>query len=372
MIVTILTFLLVLGLLVFVHELGHFLAAKKAGAKVEEFGIGFPPRLFGIKKGETMYSINWVPLGGFVKILGEDGENKDDPQSFASQKFIWKVIILIAGVTMNFLLAIVLLAVGFMYGLPQPVDADLGDSAKIRDVKVTVYPAGSETPAAAAGINQGDQIKKVNAVEISEVQQLVDEINANKGKETTFLIGRGSEDLEVTATPRENPPEGEGSLGIVPVKTGIVSYPFFESIWKGVIAAFGLTYAIIVGFADLIGRLFSGSGAGADLAGPVGIAAMTGQAAKLGFAYVLQLTVLLSINLAILNILPFPALDGGRLLLVIVEKIRKKPLNQKLEHMIHAGGFIFLILVMLVVTFRDVWKFRDSFINLWNSFTGLF
>lgn len=372
MILTIVTFIFVLGLLVFVHELGHFLAAKKAGAKVEEFGFGFPPRIFGVKKGETIYSINWIPLGGFVKILGEDGENKKDPRSFSAQTFPWKVIILIAGVTMNMLLAIVLLSFGFMIGLPQPTDVDLGETARIRDERIAVYPSSENSPAAEAGINQGDQIKQINGTEITEVQQLIDEINANQGQETTFLIARGNEEFEVTATPRENPPEGEGSLGVIPIKTGIVSYPFFESIWKGFEATFGLTAAIIIGFADLLGRLFSGSGAGADLAGPVGIAAMTGQAARLGFAYVLQLTVLLSINLAILNILPFPALDGGRLLLVVVERIRKKPLNQKLEHIIHASGFALLLLLMLVVTFRDVWKFRDSFINLWNSFTGLF
>ncbi len=372
MLLSIVTFILVLGLLVFIHELGHFLAAKKAGAKVEEFGLGFPPKIFGIKKGETEYTINWIPLGGFVKILGEDGENKKDPQSFASQKFHWKVIILIAGVTMNFLLAIVLLSIGFMWGLPQPVEGDLGETARIRDVKVAVYPVGEDTPAALAGIKQGDEVVAINGIEISEVDQLVDVINEHKGEETAFSILRGSEELEITATPRENPPEGEGSLGIYPVKTGSVSYPFFESIWRGIKTTFALTGAIVVGFVDILRNLFAGKGTGADLAGPVGIAAMTGQAAKLGFGYVIQLTVLLSINLAILNILPFPALDGGRLLLVIVERIRNKPLNQRLEYIIHASGFIFLLLLMLVVTFRDVWKFRDVFTNIWNSLTALF
>lgn len=371
MITTILIFIFILGLLVFVHELGHFLAAKKAGVKVEEFGFGFPPRLFGFKKGETTYSINWIPLGGFVKILGEDGVSKKDPRSFASQKFLKKIIILAAGVTMNVVLAAVILIIGFKIGLPLALTDDQ-NNVQFRDPKIQIYQIAPDSPAEQANLKVGDQIIKINGEEPANISTVQNIIKERAGQEVTLKLLSGGENKDLKVIPRVNPPATEGHLGIGLVKTGIVSYSFGQSIVKGVTSVFTLTLTIILAFAEIIKNLVLGEKVALEVAGPVGIAVMTNQAAKMGFVYLLQFTALLSLNLAIINILPLPALDGGRIFFALIEKIRKKPLNQRFEQTVHTIGFSLLILLMAVVTFRDIVKFKDIFINLWQKITHLF
>ncbi|MBU1119068.1 RIP metalloprotease RseP [Patescibacteria group bacterium] len=368
---TIIIFVLILGLLVLVHELGHFIVAKKAGAKIEEFGIGFPPRLFSVKKGETRYSLNLIPLGGFVKILGEDGDDKKDPRSFASLKYWKKVLVLIAGVSMNMVLAAVLLSIGFKIGLPTAISDDY-QNGELRDPKVQVLEVTDGSPAKENDIQIGDQILTISGHEIQTVTDVQQYINENKGVETTVTLKRGDKILDKTLTPRTEYPEDEGATGVALVRTAIVSYPFFESIWKGIVATLSLTITIVVTFAEIIKNLLVGEKASLDVAGPVGIAVMTNQAAKMGIPYLLQFTALLSVNLAIINILPIPALDGGRLLFATVEKIRRKPMNKKTENMVHLIGFTVLMLLMVVVTFRDVIKFKDIFFNFWESIKGIF
>lgn len=368
---TIIIFVLILGLLVFVHELGHFIAAKKAGAKIEEFGFGFPPRLYGFKKGETIYSINLIPLGGFVKILGEDGENKKDPRSFGAQRFLAKIGILSAGVTMNVLLAMLLLMIAFKIGIPTAIFEGESDQG-MRDTKIQIVEISPDSPAAGVGLKVGDQILKAGFEDIETISELQEIINRNKGVETEVLVKASGEEKKFLITPRNDYPENEGPLGVGLVKTGIISYPFFESIWRGFVATFSLGLTIILAFTEIIKNLLTGQKVGMDVAGPVGIAVMTNQAAKMGLVYLIQFTALLSVNLAIINFLPLPALDGGRVMLLIVEKIRRKPLNQKIERTIHTAGFVALILLMIVVTFRDIFKFKDVFARLWEGIMNLF
>jgi len=371
---TVLIFIIILGLLVFVHELGHFLVARRNGVMAEEFGFGFPPRIFGLYKNkngkrkivwgskrvestDTIYSANWIPLGGFVKIMGEDGEEKKDPKSFSSKKPFTRVKILAAGVAMNILLAAFLLSTGYFVGIPQAVE-DMS-KGNLKNEKIQIIETISGSPAEQMGIQVGDQI--VGAVEpnnqivnFNTIEQVQNYINANKGHKINLEIKRGAEMVKISGTPRTDFPASEGALGISLVKTAIVSYPWYEAIWRGVLSTFDLAWMIIVAFGSLLWKIITGHSVGMDVSGPVGIAVLTGQVAKLGFIYILQFTAVLSVNLAIINILPIPALDGGRILFILIEKMKGSPVSQKFEVRAHNIGFALLISLMVFVTFRDV------------------
>lgn len=358
MLLTIIVFILILGLLVFVHEFGHFITAKKAGAKVEEFGFGFPPRIFGVKKGETLYSLNLIPLGGFVKIYGEDGQDRKDPRSFASKKIGARAVILVAGVSFNALLTIILLFFGYSAGFPSIITDENRSNA--RDLKVQIIEVAADSPADEAGFRMGDVISNLSiddaSLAVSNIKDVQKFISENKGRQITITAQRGGKEFGVSLTPRPNPPQGEGEAGIAMAETGIISYPWHKSLWQALSST--LYFAGFIAFTifklikDLI--ISGGSEILAGISGPVGIAAMTGQATRLGFIYVLQLAAILSITLAVINILPFPALDGGRLLFLGIEKIKGRPINQKIEKIIHAAGFFFLIFLMVLVSVRDV------------------
>lgn len=354
---TIIIFILILGLLIFVHEFGHFLVAKKNGVKVEEFGFGFPPRIFGIKYGETIYSLNWIPLGGFVKIFGEEGEAKENPHSFASKKIWQRTIILLAGVAMNVVLAIIVISLGYGLGLPTAID----DLQIVSRAKVQITEAAPKSPAQLAGIKVGDTIVKIvgqgELNNVSQVAQVQNFINENKGKEITLNLQRGRDVREVKIVPRVNPPPGEGALGVGLARVTTTRYPWYQAIYEAAKTTFILIWTIILALGYLFWQLVSqGRAPGAEVAGPVGIFSLTGQAAQLGFVYLLQLTALLSINLAIINALPLPALDGGRLLFLLIEKIKGSPVSQKIERAVHSAGFVFLIILMVLITARDVIK----------------
>lgn len=355
---TVIAFIIILGILVFVHELGHFLAAKRAGMKVEEFGFGFPPRLFSVKKGGTVYSLNLIFLGGFVKILGEDGEEKRNENSFAAKKIWQRTLVLLSGVGMNIVLAILLLSLGYMIGLPWAIsDEQAASGAK---VQITEIATGS--PAEASGLKVGDTILGAaspnngslsNADKVGDVQNFIDK---NKGKDVLLLIKRGQTEFQVSLMPRANPPSGEGAMGVALARVSNISFPWYSAIWQGFKETFILIWLIISSLALLIWQFFStGHGAG-QVVGPVGIFAITGQAAEMGFIYLLQLTALLSVNLAIVNALPFPALDGGRVFFLIIEKIKGSPVSETVEKAIHTAGFALLILLMVVITLKDIVK----------------
>ncbi|PIR93985.1 RIP metalloprotease RseP [Candidatus Falkowbacteria bacterium CG10_big_fil_rev_8_21_14_0_10_39_11] len=374
MLLTIVVFVLMLGLLVFAHELGHYWTARKLGVKAEEFGFGLPPRMFGWKKvngkrkifwgnkdvdelksEDTVWSINWLPLGGFVKIKGEDGENKEN-DSFAKQKPWKRIVILSAGVFMNFILSMVLLAIVFMLGAPQIVETERARETVV-DPKIQILQVMPDSPAEAAGVKMGDVIVDINDQVFSTTEETSEYITTHRQDEIVLTVLRyGSEEQEdLTITPTVDT-EGDQKIGVALIKSGIVKYPWYEAIWLGIKSTVLMTGAILIAFWTIIKNLFIGMPAGLEVSGPVGIAVMTGQAARMGLVYILQFTALLSINLAILNFLPFPALDGGRVLFVIIEKIRRKPMNQKIENVIHTIGFVFLIVLLLVVTGKDIFR----------------
>ena len=362
----ILVFIVILGILVFVHELGHFIMAKRAGMRVEEFGFGFPPRLFGIKKGETLYSINWIPLGGFVKIVGEDGSEVQDPESFGHKSFWQRFGVLIAGVTMNAILAWVLISIGMGVGLPTVLSEgeQLPSSAHVKNQTVGILEVQAKTPAAEAGLKPGDSILKINGEPVSSISDAQAKTASDAGKSTTYTIQRGSDVFDKKITPRVNPPEGEGALGIALGSVAYVSYPWYQAPIRGAVATFNLIVLTLTTFGALIGQFLQGHSVGAVLSGPVGIAVLTKDVTALGFIYVLQFTAILSINLAIINAVPFPALDGGRILFLIIEKLRGRKLPHQAEQWANTIGFVLLLLLMVAVTVKDVGHYSTQFKDL--------
>jgi regulator of sigma E protease len=361
---TLITFILVLGLLVFVHELGHFVMARIVGVKVKEFGFGFPPRLWGVRRGGTIYSINWIPLGGFVRLHGEDGEERD-AGSFVAQRAWKRFLILIAGVSMNVVLAAAVFTVGFAMGLPTDMTTGTPTGGRVRDVQVQVIDVAKGSAAAAFGLQPGDGLLALNEQSIASVEDA--QRIAREAGETNVAVSyrRSGEVVQGRVTLGKIPDTNLTGLGVSLVKVGTVSYPLYRAVWEGILAAGGALWAIVQAFGQLIGNLAQTGSVGGDVAGPVGIAVLTGQVSRLGFAYLLQFVALLSLNLAIINILPIPALDGGRVLFLAIEKLRGKPLSHTVEAKIHSTGFAILIALVTLITFRDVIKLA-AFQTLWN------
>lgn len=398
---TILLFILILGLLVFVHELGHFLAAKKAGMTVEEFGFGFPPRVIGLQKVKgkwiwrffrkpktgvlenvsqaaetstgTIYSLNLIPLGGFVKILGENGESAR-PGAFVSKSFFRRFSVLVAGVSMNVVLAWVLLSLALMVGLPTEVGMGetLPKSAKLSGKQVAIVYVEPESPAAIGGIRAGDAVLSIDGVKVQSVQQLIDATSAKVGTKVAYEIKRGQQVFKAELIPRVNPPEGSGPLGVQPALIASVSYPWYEAVYRGLGVTFSLLVQIVYTFGRLIFSLFTEHSLAGSLTGPVGIAVLTRDAASLGFANLLYFTSVLSMNLAIVNALPFPALDGGRVLFLVIEKLRRKQMNFLVEGYANTIGFVLLISLLIWVSVRDVARYSEEFTNLWRRALEIF
>jgi regulator of sigma E protease len=340
-VVTLIIFLLILGLLIFVHEGGHFIVAKLSGIKVEEFGMGFPPRIFGIRRGETIYSLNWIPLGGFCKMLGE--EDPSAPRSFASKRPAVRLATLAAGPLMNAILPIVLLSIAFMV----PRQVVVGD--------VVIDQVVPDSPAAEAGIVPGDTVLSINGNSIQNIGDVIYDIHLKMGEKITLEL-KGAEGNLKTATlvPRWNPPPGEGAVGIAMtmVNTGNVSqsYPFWEAVPKS-ISSIGDTFVLM---RNEVTSWFVQKKA-PEVAGPVGIFQLTGEVREAGPSYIIQFIAFLSLNLAIVNILPLPALDGGRIVFVLLEVVRRgKRVSPRTEGLIHYVGFAMLIALILVISYFDI------------------
>ncbi|MCB9798485.1 RIP metalloprotease RseP [Candidatus Nomurabacteria bacterium] len=386
---TVILFIIVLGILVFVHEFGHFIAARKTGMKVYEFALGFPPMIVGVYKdpktgkfvwvwpkkkktdgkiakvagGEefeqeypaTLYSLNLLPLGGFCKIKGENGEDAKESDSFGYQKTWKKLVVLVAGVTMNFLLAAVVLGIGFMIGLPTDVSQGVPDGATlIGEPAVVIQQVEKDSAAEEVGLQMGDKILSIDGAQANSVSEMIAYIKSVGEEPITIVAQRGEEVNTLSVAPKI--PEGADAprLGVYMADAAIVQYPWYQSIWKGFVGAAISLINIFIGFFLLIKGLILGQGLIFDVAGPVGIATMVGDSARLGINYLLNITAMISLSLAAINILPIPALDGGRALFVIIEAIFKKPVPLKYEQAAHTIGFLLLMVLIVVVTARDI------------------
>lgn len=353
MLTTVLIFIALIAVLILVHEAGHFFAAKRAGVRVEEFGFGFPPRMMSWQKGETTYSLNWVWLGGFVKIHGEEGEGTGDRQSFASRSVATRGLIVAAGVLMNFLLAAALFSTGRMIGLPTVVE-EPGQASRLRDLKIQIIEVRERSPAKEAGLAIGDTIIAVNGQRVSEVDEVQRIVEDHRGKEIVLEILHDGQPRTLRVAPRLTPPSGEGPLGLAMVKTGTERLSWYRAIPAGIRDTFALSWLFLKGLWGIALTFFTSGRVAADVAGPVGIAAITGRVAKLGLTYLLQFAAMLSLNLAIINLLPIPALDGGRLVFLLIEKLKGRALSQHFEQTAHRLGFALLITLMVLITIRDI------------------
>ena len=352
-------FIILIASLVLVHEWGHFWVARKLKIKVEEFGFGFPPRLFGIRKKGIFYSFNLFPIGGFVRIFGEQGEGAGSPYSFISRPAWQRFMVIVAGVFMNLVLAWAFFSFGSFLGVPAALDDDSA-GANVRDVAITVIDVAPESPAGRAGVQFGDIVLGLAVGDDEKTVETVDDIQeftaGHLGMDMTIAVRRGGQDLMFTVVPRQHPPEGEGPVGVALSRVGILQVPWYKALWVGLQQTWFSLTSVVIGMVALFTDLFSTGKISADVSGPVGIFRVAGQAWALGLSYFLQLAAVLSVNLAVLNALPFPALDGGRILFLAIEKIRGSRVDQKMEHMAHAVGFILLIVLMVAITYRDIVK----------------
>ncbi len=352
-----------LSLLILGHEAGHFFAAKMFGLKVDEFGFGFPPRLAAKKFGETEYSINWLPFGGFVKIGGERGElslidgESDSPAGsldlvpapgdpdagidpkrlFYSQPAWKKAVIVLAGVFTNFILGWLFITIVLIVGVPQTV------------VIAGVQPG---SPAAAVGIQSGDVLKGY-----TDTQSFIDFVNAHKGEPISVSVLRANKEVNFTVTPRTVTAPNEGAIGVALDQGGAKGENVFLAARDGAEDAGILSWLTLKAFGDLVRQIFVHASIPADVVGPVGIFGIAEETGHIGLAYLLQFIGIISINLMVVNCIPFPALDGGRFLMVLIEKIKGSPLSYTLEAWVNGIGFSLLLLLMIVLTVRDIHGF---------------
>lgn len=354
---TLLIFIAVISLLVFVHELGHFLTARRLGVKVEEFGFGFPPKIFGFRRGQTVYSLNWIPFGGFVRLKGETPGTSADPDSFAMQSRLKRFVILAAGVFMNYLLTIVLLTLGLSVGIPAAQD-DQAPVSRLQHVKPQIVSVQEQSPAAIAGLKVGDTVLRANDRTVANADDLKRFEQELGDQPFKLVVSRNERERTLTLDPETR--EGEIRIGVAILNVGTLSYPFPESLWQGVRGTVNVSGQIFSSFGALLKNLVVTGKVGQDLSGPVGIVVLTGQAYSLGFGYLLQFVALLSATLAVVNFFPLPALDGGRALFVLIEAVRRKAVDQRLESLIHAIGFYVLIALVLLVSLHDVQRFGLS------------
>lgn len=354
---TILIFILVLGVLIFAHELGHFIFAKRAGIKVEEFGMGFPPRIFGKKYKGTLYSLNLFPIGGFVKIYGEDGEGADKKESFASRSAWIRFKIIFAGVFFNVLLAILLLAIYFWLGGPTIITPPTKYTAADKTTsEILVWQAEPDSPASVAGLERGDVILSIAGEKVDSFSDLENVLSPNIDQDVEIKIRRDKEEKNLNIQVAEK--DGKGFLGIRGIDNYLsAKYPWWKVPYIAVVESFKLLYAIIAVLFMYLKDLIVESKAPSDISGPVGIFIITKEIVKLGAKEVVRFAAVLSLNLVILNFLPIPGLDGGRAFFIMLEKIRGKKIEPRLEAIIHGVGFAFLIAIFLLITYSDVIKF---------------
>ena len=351
MVWTIIIGIVVLSVIIIIHELGHFFAAKATGVKVEEFGVGFPPKIYGKKLGQTIYSINAIPFGGFNRLAGE--VDPAVPGGLASRGIGVRLLVLGGGIIMNLLLPFLLMSIAYM----APHNIVVGD--------VVVQEVDPASPAEMAGILPGDKILSVDGRAVNNGGDLSRSIQLNLGDEIAITVEHAGGATEtVTAIPRWRPPEGQGSLGVATLTENYAveseSLPFWEAIPVGSRSCIEALVLYKNGiFGMIIGTVpFTP-------AGPVGIVQVTGEVAASGISPLFELTAFISIAIAITQLIPFPALDGGRIVFVLLEWVRRgKRVSARIENIVHSVGFLILLMFLVLITYQDIarWISGDSLI----------
>ena len=343
--ISILIFLAILIVAIVVHELGHFITAKRCKVKVEELGLGLPPRIprLSFKRGETIYSLNFLPLGGFCRMAGE--EDPDVPGSLAGKSLKVRFLVLSAGSLFMLLLPVLLLPLAYMIPMERPVE----------DGGVQVISVAQDSPAELAGIESGDIIREIDGEEVKTLDEVHQAVDPKLGEEVNLLLLRDDTQLEKTLIPREEYPKDEGAMGI---QMGYIMETSYYPPWEAIPKGLGEYGQLLVAAKDAFASLIAGEVPLQDaVAGPIGIAQMTGEVAELGAEPLIRLAALISVSLAIVNLLPIPGLDGGRIVFVAIEGIRRgKRISAKKENLIHLIGFGVLIMLIVLVSYNDVMR----------------
>lgn len=363
---TLIIFLVILGVLIFSHELGHFLAARATGIKVHEFGLGFPPRLFGWRRGETLYSLNIIPLGGFVKIHGEDPEElaSDDQRAMFTKPKPIQALVLLAGIIFNLILAWLLVVITLStVGLPIGQSLMPGDY-ELSNPQLLVASVINDSPAETAGLQVGDVIvsARTRSGAVAALTPTgIGEFTADRAGEEIVIGYRrqaaGVKDFitEVGVVPTEELLVDRAAIGLGLEMVGRLKLALPAAFIAGSQLSFEMVRLTGVGLGQLFVGIFRGEAEILkQVAGPVGLVSLVGDATALGFGYLLFFTALISINLALLNLLPIPALDGGRLLFLIIEAIKGSPIKPTVARTINFIGFVFILLLMVLVTVGDI------------------
>jgi regulator of sigma E protease len=367
-------FILVLLVLVLVHEFGHFIFAKKSGIRVDEFGFGFPPKLFGKKVGETEYTFNALPIGGFVRIFGETPDEDslagpDAERSFVNKPAYIQAAVLLAGVVFNWLLAWILLSAIFMMGTPYFANDPLPRGGSIEDTALTIFAVSPESPAYDAGLRGGERLISISAGEqilldegYASSQEYIEDfrlfLDTYKETGVDLTYTRPNSDVTEVATvlPTTGIADDRVAIGVGIDYVGTLRVNPLVALWEGGLRTIDLTVLMTVGFFDFFGDIAKGDADFSEVSGPVGIAGMVSDASETGLVSLLFLTAIISINLAILNLLPFPALDGGRLLFLLIEVVKGSPIKPQVANVLNAAGFLLLIGLMILVTYSDILK----------------
>lgn len=354
-----------MAVLILVHEFGHFIVAKKSGIRVDEFGLGFPPKILSKRFGSTLYTLNLIPFGGFVKIFGEDPHSEVISDADRSTSFYYKpkwiqALVLVAGVTMNVLFAWLVISLGFMIGMPS--SPDYSGFGKVTNLHVVVTNILPDSPAQKAGLIPGDEFLELasngQTLEIPNLtaKNVQDFINDSGNTLTIRYSRNGDSSKQATLEPSSNIIEGKKAIGIAMDELGILKLSPPLALLEGARTTMLLVKETITGLAGFFWKVVTFRSDFSEVSGPVGIASVVGQARSLGFVYLLTLIALISINLAVINLLPFPALDGGRLFFLLIEAIIRRPLPESLVRRANFFGFVILIILMLVITAHDILK----------------
>jgi len=355
MVLTILIVVISLSLLMALHEFGHFILAKKLGVKVEEFGIGMPPKIFGKKIGETIYSFNLIPFGAFVKIYGEENSKESfDPRSFTAKPIWQRMSIVLGGVVSFWIISLILFTIVLGYGAATAVGDE--ENPNFLNPKVQILSVASDSPAEKSNLKTGDAILKLQfkeeILETDKVEQVRQFIKEHDGLPLLITIQRGKKIFERTITPQNR------VLGVYLARTAIIKYPWFSAPVEGARTTLRMTKFAFLGYLEIFKSIFEGKGLpeGTELMGPVGAGALLTGAFETSFVYFLQILATLSILFAIFNLLPIPALDGGRLVFLVVEKIKGKPINREIEKNINSLFLFLLMGLMIFVTAKDIMR----------------